>query len=307
MSLRRTRNAEPDRSRLPRDYTTDAANAPRGVQVRARVMAGRLSAGPDRKQTMKHALITLKSALAGLLATLIVGFFVGAIGEAAAAETTAALFTPAPGDTAATARLAEKRASGKPHVARQRAVGINFPSLEPRDGRRSVALSVELFDGVALLADLDRIEIRGAQSYSWFGSIRGLPNSRATLTVVNGSPRRQSDRSRRLESGQGQLPDRVRGRWPLRAGRNRTFRPFPRIIRPGSTCSRRFRRCGSMVVAAGQRKSGATVTIDVMVVYSNETASAAGSAIDAQIQAAVDSANSIYANSGVDARLRLVY
>ncbi|MBK8688431.1 MAG: hypothetical protein IPN24_08280 [Betaproteobacteria bacterium] len=256
---------------------------------------------------MKHALITLKSALAGLLATLIIGFFVGAIGEAAAAETTAALFTPAPGDTAATARLAEKRASGKPHVARQRAVGINFPSLEPREGRRSVALTVELFDGVALLADLDRIEIRGAQSYSWFGRIRGLPNSRATLTVVKGV----------LAGNLIVLDDwhRVKGSYQIESAGDGLYlleeidpSAFPEDHPPGIDLQPPIppMRLDGPTPRVNE-KSGATVTVDVMVVYSSQTASAAGSAIDAQIQAAVDSANSIYANSGVDTRLRLVY
>ena len=44
-----------------------------------------------------------------------------------------------------------------------------------------------------------------------------------------------------------------------------------------------------------------------MVVYSNQTAVAAGSAIGAQIQQAVDTANVVYANSGITMRLRLVH
>ena len=48
-------------------------------------------------------------------------------------------------------------------------------------------------------------------------------------------------------------------------------------------------------------------TIDVMIVYSNQTAAAAGAAIGAQAQQAVDTANLVYANSGITTRLRLVY
>ena len=44
-----------------------------------------------------------------------------------------------------------------------------------------------------------------------------------------------------------------------------------------------------------------------MIVYSNQTAAAAGSAIGAQAQQAVDTANLVYANSGITTRLRLVY
>ena len=46
--------------------------------------------------------------------------------------------------------------------------------------------------------------------------------------------------------------------------------------------------------------------IDVMVVYSKQTAAAAGTAIGAQIQQAIDSANAAYANSGITTRLNLV-
>jgi hypothetical protein len=54
-------------------------------------------------------------------------------------------------------------------------------------------------------------------------------------------------------------------------------------------------------------KADTAATIDVMIVYSNQTAAAAGSAIGAQAQQAVDTANLVYANSGITTRLRLVY
>src|SRR5262249_55912312 len=54
-------------------------------------------------------------------------------------------------------------------------------------------------------------------------------------------------------------------------------------------------------------KADSGATIDVMVVYSNQTAAAAGSAIDAQIQQAIDTTNTVYSNSGITTRLRLVH
>ena len=44
-----------------------------------------------------------------------------------------------------------------------------------------------------------------------------------------------------------------------------------------------------------------------MIVYSKQTAAAAGTAIGAQIQQAIDSANAAYANSGITTRLNLVH
>ena len=134
---------------------------------------------------MNALLATLQSISGNLRALLIAGLLVFAAAEVAAQAATP-LFTAPPGGAAADVRLAAKRATDKPYIARQRAVGIDLRQMQPQAGRNKLALSVDLFDGVALLADLDRVDIRSAQSYSWFGSVRGLPNSRATLTVVDG-------------------------------------------------------------------------------------------------------------------------
>ena len=44
-----------------------------------------------------------------------------------------------------------------------------------------------------------------------------------------------------------------------------------------------------------------------MIVYSNQTAAAAGAAIGAQASRPIDTTNLVYANSGITTRLRLVY
>ncbi len=254
---------------------------------------------------MNHILVTLRSSCAGLLALLIIGSAITAC-PATAAETPPALFSPLPADGAAKGRLAEKSAAVKPHIARQRAVGVNLKHLEPQAGRRNLALTVELFDGVALLADLDRVEIRSAQSYSWFGKVRGLPNSRATLTVVDG-----------ILAGNLILLDdwhRLKGSYQVQYVEDGLYlleeldtSAFPSDHPPGIDLRPPIPPMRLDAPAPkGDEKAG-PVTIDVMVVYSNETATAAGSAIGAQIQAAVDSANTIYANSSVNARLRLVH
>jgi hypothetical protein len=54
-------------------------------------------------------------------------------------------------------------------------------------------------------------------------------------------------------------------------------------------------------------KADTAATIDVMIVFSNQSAAAAGSGMAAQAQQAVDTANLVYANSGITTRLRLVY
>jgi hypothetical protein len=234
-------------------------------------------------------------------AVLLLGAF------AAAGQTTESLFVAPIVGKSATTRLADKSVPAKTHVARQRAVGINFKSLEPRAGRQSLTLNVDLFDSLTVQADFDRLEVRGAQNYTWFGSVRGLPNSRATLTVVNG-----------ILAGHLVLLDdlhRVKGTYQIEAANDGGYAlqevdqsAFPadhppsldlKAPKPTSELNQPSRR-------TTERATG-TTTIDVMVVYSAETAIAAGTAIGAQIQAAVDSANTIYTNSGINARLRLVY
>ena len=255
---------------------------------------------------MNALLATLQSISGNLRALLIAGLLVFAAAEVAAQAATP-LFTAPPGGAAADVRLAAKRATDKPYIARQRAVGIDFRQLQPQVGRSKLALSVDLFDGVALLADLDRIDIRSAQSYSWFGSVRGLPNSRATLTIVDGI----------LAGNLIVLDDwnRVKGSYQIQSAGDGLYvleelnqTAYPADHPPGIDLHPPIPPLPlDPSSPRDSPKDSGTVTIDVMVVYSNETASATGSAIGAQIQAAIDSANTIYANSGVNARLRLVY
>ena len=121
-----------------------------------------------------------------LLALLTMALCLGLLPPAAGGEVVVPLFSAPTTAKSDTARSAGKASPVQPHIARQRLVGINFKSLEPRADKKALSLAVQLFDGVAVVAELDRVEVRGPQSYSWFGTVRGLPNSRATLTVVDG-------------------------------------------------------------------------------------------------------------------------
>ena len=92
---------------------------------------------------------------------------------------------------------------------------------------------------------------------------------------------------------------------------------FRRITRPAARTRARHSATGKSLSGAADSSGGSIgtkaaaadsgATIDVMVVYSNQTAAAAGAGIGAQIQQAVDTANAVYANSGITTRLRLVY
>ena len=70
---------------------------------------------------MNPFLMRPRSGWTGFLALLLFGWLIAAAGPATAAE---ALFSAAPGGSAAAARLNEKRALAGPQIARQRAVSF---------------------------------------------------------------------------------------------------------------------------------------------------------------------------------------
>ena len=201
-------------------------------------------------------------------------------------------------------------------IAREKRVSINFQYLDPRSGNTPKELAVELFDGEVVTVELQRIEQRGPQNYTWHGRVKGYGDSHAILSVVDG----QMDATIViLDSGQ-----RVGHTYQIRSGpggtqslRQVNQEGFPPDHPPGSETVRpppshlKARTGTSSSFAADSVKSLAAAdsaaTIDVMVVYSNQTAAAAGAAIGAQIQQAVDTANTAYANSGITTRLRLVH
>ncbi len=203
-------------------------------------------------------------------------------------------------------------------VVRQRQVSINFQNVDPKSGKAASPLGVELFDGQMLTLDPDRVEQRGPNNYTWHGKVRGYARSQAILTVVDGQMagsityhdvEARKQRTFQIQSGPGGAqtlreidpnafpPDHPPGRENNRVPPQSTIAPA--ADKPAQTVT----STGGTVTASADTGG----TVDVMVVYSNQTATAAGSAIGAQIQQAVDTANTVYANSGITTRLRLVH
>lgn len=69
-------------------------------------------------------------------------------------------------------------------ILRWRAVRINFELIQSAENQPPINLN--LFDDTALTAIFDRLETRGANSYTWFGHIQDNNRSLVTLTVENG-------------------------------------------------------------------------------------------------------------------------
>ncbi len=204
--------------------------------------------------------------------------------------------------------------AGGPMVARARGVVVDFGVLDPRSATPP-ELGVELFDGVIVTLERVRIEARAPGNYTWYGRVRGFARSDAVLTVVDGYIAGAIvvvDEGARTSATYELVSDPGGTVW-LRQLDPAGFPPD----HPSGGEAPAFAPQGSAGAAGGgtlQAPEDTDVaaadtggTIDVMIVYTNETAAAAGSGIAAQIQQAVDRANLAYANSGVVPRLRLVH
>lgn len=197
-------------------------------------------------------------------------------------------------------------------VMRQRPVRVDLPAL---DERAADALTIELFDGQTVTLAKDRVERRGDRNYTWHGRLPGHATGFALITVVDGQV------SGTIETGDTGRGARTRYRVQstsdgltllqeidpagFPADHPAGGEPLAPAADVGAGADSRSFASGSGTTAAAS--ADAADTADVMIVYSNETAAAAGAAIGAQAQQAVDTANLVYANSGIALRLRLVY
>ncbi len=214
-------------------------------------------------------------------------------------------------------RANTKAQAAERSVARRRAVSVNFEHIDPSSGNAPTALGVELFDGVIVTLDLDRIEKRGPGNFTWTGRVRGYDRSQAILTVVNGQIAGTitlSDTAARTTATY-QIQSDPNGTQSLRQLNPSGFPAdhpagSESLHAPAHTKSKSLSldaASGDFTLKAGTTAADTGATVDVMVVYSKQTAAAAGTAIGAQIQQAIDSANAAYANSGIATRLNLVH
>jgi hypothetical protein len=246
--------------------------------------------------------------LTALVAAAMLAAASPAHGQAAAAQ----LVLPAAASENARYAIGNRRPDQG--VTRQRPVRVDLPALDDRE-RDAATLGVELFDGQTVTIAKNRIERRGARNYTWHGRIPGHPDGFALITVVDGQV-----------SGTIELGDTARGgraRYRVQSTSDgltllQEIDPagFPADHPAGAEALAPAADVKAGADAQSQASGGATTaaasadaagTIDVMIVYSNQTAAAAGAGIGAQAQQAVDTANLVYANSGIALRLRLVY
>jgi hypothetical protein len=242
-------------------------------------------------RTLRRA--TLAATLGGFLAT------------AAFAQDLPDLLAPG---TAALHALAKSTASVDRMVMRQRPVQLNMAPLLEKASRGGTSFNVELFDGQRVTVDTIRVEQRSADNVTYFGKVRGQDRSEAVLTYVGGHLSAEillapdsggaSQYRIRSQGAAGHWLQEVNGAaFPPDHPSDVESLPAPRLDKLTQ---------GKSTAADLQAAADSGSTVDLMVVYSNETASAAPG-IASEIQAAVDRANLAYSNTGISFRLRLVY
>ena len=203
-------------------------------------------------------------------------------------------------------------------VTRQRPVTVDLGFLDPRSNKAAKQVAVELFDGQVLTLVLDRVEQRAPGNFTWHGHVLGQSGGQAVLTVVAG---KIAGSVALFDSGTRtgvtyQIQSDANGGTSLRQVNPNGFPPdhppgAEKLLAPPSTSA--VSSTAADVVTTTSTTSTTTAAadsvtiVDVMVVYSDQTAKAAGTAIGTQIQQAVDTANTAYANSGIATRLRLVH
>ncbi len=222
------------------------------------------------------------------------------------------LFAPSPVLTQGPAAMFPNAA--EPAVARQRRVVVDFGYLDPRSPEAQPRLGVELFDGLVVALDRVRIETRGPGNYTWYGQVQGFARSDVALTVVDGYIAGSIsivDAAAGL-SAVFEVQSAPGGAQFLRELDSGRFPPdhppgHGALVAPAQAGTTPAQDHDAPALAASDVAADTGATIDVMVVYSNQTAAAAGAGIAAQIQQAVDRANLAYANSNITPRLRLVH
>ncbi|MBI4741770.1 MAG: hypothetical protein HY777_09550 [Betaproteobacteria bacterium] len=193
-------------------------------------------------------------------------------------------------------------------VIRARTVDVNRGLLTAgADGAvvRKKSISLNLFDDVSFVADAERVET-GAQGLTWVGTLRGIERSQAVFVVtgdvVAGNITTPAGRYhiRFIGNGVHEVQQIDESKFPEEAhGEEAHGQGVPDVGGQKSASD----------TPAPDVQADDGSTIDVMVVYSPASRSAAGgtAAMQALISLGIAETNQTYQNSGITQRVRLVY
>lgn len=172
-------------------------------------------------------------------------------------------------------------------------VSVDFSLLRP-EGAERPQLRASL-PGRTVTLKKDRMENRGADNYTWSGTVEGHELSTVVMTVVDGVMYGHID-----FGGNDYSIEPQNGDYLIVKKDPSGAVPFgddvlvPPVMPQGKTAE---------TVHAASAEDGSR--IDVLVLYTQEMQTRYGSGLNALIQGLVDTANAAYANSGISTRLRL--
>ncbi len=225
----------------------------------------------------------VKKFAAGVLVFLISG-------SSAIAQTPDVLFTNRP-----------EWVESSPHGISAHAASLNTALIS----RGVNSMWVQLPDGTVVQLERDGFEERGHGNLTWRGRVEGEPKSSATLTLKKGwvfgriqcGGKVYEIKSRR--GGKVVIEELDTGSFPECGGGVELLPEATDEIQDSGISA------FSSLTPAGD----ASVEIDLLSVYTPQAKSAAGGAsqIEAHIQAAVDAANTVFINSAMNVRFRLVH
>lgn len=185
-----------------------------------------------------------------------------------------------------------------PTIVQSRYVRVNLDYL-----KESESIVLNLFNDISVTAVRDRIEKRSESRYTWFGQVSGRGYSSVILTVEDGDMAGHIliDGKQYHVRPLGNEIHAVRELDPCAFPSDNPDDVVPPDVYPDTSTV-----LGAQYNAAQGLQHDDGSIIDVMVVYTDDVASASGN-IGAEIQLAIDQANQTYENSFINQRLRLVH
>jgi hypothetical protein len=196
-----------------------------------------------------------------------------------------------------------------PYVKRWRLVNLqqdNLPNALPTSASDQQEVALTLFPGVRVVAKQDSMEFRSQQMASWSGKIEGMESGQVNLVLqgsnVTGLASTPQGRFfiRPVGGGAHEIIEIDQSKMPK-------DHPEQSPMQPASIAA-----AGDTASAAGTATNTTTSgdfsgpIIDVMVAYTQTAYDNNPDYILSDIQLAIDVTNTIYANSGINQRVRLV-
>lgn len=182
-----------------------------------------------------------------------------------------------------------------PTIIRSRYIRINSDYIageEIPQGKDLITLN--LFDDVSFQGIKDRLERRALSRYTWFGKVAGFEQSQIIMVVENLAVAANITMEGRMFQIRA-IEGTVHAIYEINQG------AFPDFCAPNPVLGQ-----GAYDILPGVPQADDPSSIDVMVVYTDDTA-AASADIASEIQLAIDETNQSYANSGIIQRLNLVH